>query len=376
MSHANACLTPAGRLRPGPARRRRQGWTLRRAAERWQLLRHDREAVGRPLPVIRAGPASSTGPRRPACSPRRTPTRRGARVVGLRVLTPLGSGPDRLPARAGGPRRCTDPAPLRLPTPGVDRPATGVRIKWSRKKANTDVHDAPGDLVHVDIKKLGRIPDGGGWRVLGRQAGRQRNSGQRGTGYCVHPQRRRRPAPASPTARSSPTSARRPPPRSGSAPTPTSPRPAITVKRVLTDNGSCYRSARLRRRARRADHTQANPALPTTDQRQGRALQPHPARRMGLRPALQLASPNAPRSFPSGSTPTITTAVTPRSAASHQPTSCPTCVDRTASPARPRPPPTRPSTRTAPKLVPFTRDRAGSAGRESRPPSALLRPSG
>jgi transposase InsO family protein len=28
--------------------------------------------------------------------------------------------------------------------------------------------DHPGELVHVDVKKLGRIPDGGGWRVLGR----------------------------------------------------------------------------------------------------------------------------------------------------------------------------------------------------------------
>ncbi|MYV42685.1 hypothetical protein GT030_28440, partial [Streptomyces sp. SID1328] len=27
-------------------------------------------------------------------------------------------------------------------------------------------------LVHVDVKKLGRIPDGGGHKVLGRQAGR------------------------------------------------------------------------------------------------------------------------------------------------------------------------------------------------------------
>ena len=30
-------------------------------------------------------------------------------------------------------------------------------------------HDRPGALVHVDIKKLGRIPDGGGHRVHGRQ---------------------------------------------------------------------------------------------------------------------------------------------------------------------------------------------------------------
>ncbi|MBB6119816.1 hypothetical protein FHS13_001767 [Nocardiopsis algeriensis] len=29
----------------------------------------------------------------------------------------------------------------------------------------------PGELVHVDIKKLGNIPDGGGHRVVGRHAG-------------------------------------------------------------------------------------------------------------------------------------------------------------------------------------------------------------
>ncbi|MCL8018215.1 DDE-type integrase/transposase/recombinase, partial [Streptomyces sp. AS02] len=35
----------------------------------------------------------------------------------------------------------------------------------------------PGELIHVDVKKLGRIPDGGGHKVLGRQAGRAtRNS--------------------------------------------------------------------------------------------------------------------------------------------------------------------------------------------------------
>jgi transposase InsO family protein len=32
-------------------------------------------------------------------------------------------------------------------------------------------HDAPGDLLHVDVKKLGNVPDGGGWRYLGRQQG-------------------------------------------------------------------------------------------------------------------------------------------------------------------------------------------------------------
>jgi transposase InsO family protein len=34
------------------------------------------------------------------------------------------------------------------------------RIRYERER--------PGELVHVDVKKLGRIPDGGGWRAHGR----------------------------------------------------------------------------------------------------------------------------------------------------------------------------------------------------------------
>jgi transposase InsO family protein len=41
----------------------------------------------------------------------------------------------------------------------IDRP-TGVPIRYERER--------PGELVHIDVKKLGRIPDGGGWRMLGR----------------------------------------------------------------------------------------------------------------------------------------------------------------------------------------------------------------
>ena len=32
-------------------------------------------------------------------------------------------------------------------------------------------HDTPGAMIHVDVKKLGNIPDGGGWRYVGRQQG-------------------------------------------------------------------------------------------------------------------------------------------------------------------------------------------------------------
>jgi hypothetical protein len=33
-------------------------------------------------------------------------------------------------------------------------------------------HDHPGSLIHVDVKKLGNIPDGGGWRFVGRAQGK------------------------------------------------------------------------------------------------------------------------------------------------------------------------------------------------------------
>jgi len=45
----------------------------------------------------------------------------------------------------------------------VDR-ATGEPIRRYQ-------HDHPGSLIHVDVKKLGNIPDGGGWRYVGRPRG-------------------------------------------------------------------------------------------------------------------------------------------------------------------------------------------------------------
>jgi len=41
-------------------------------------------------------------------------------------------------------------------------------------------HQHPGDLVHVDIKKLGKIPDGGGWRMLGRPIGNRHSQAHHG----------------------------------------------------------------------------------------------------------------------------------------------------------------------------------------------------
>jgi len=46
-------------------------------------------------------------------------------------------------------------------------PVTGIRIRASRRTQLRYERDRPGDLIHIDVKKLGRIPDGGGWRLDG-----------------------------------------------------------------------------------------------------------------------------------------------------------------------------------------------------------------
>ena len=50
-------------------------------------------------------------------------------------------------------------------------PMTGEVIRASKTTAVRYERDRPGELVHVDVKKIGRIPDGGGWRAHGRQMG-------------------------------------------------------------------------------------------------------------------------------------------------------------------------------------------------------------
>lgn len=61
-------------------------------------------------------------------------------------------------------------------------------------------HEHPGDLIHVDVKQLGKVPDGGGWRYLGRQVGgRNRSATAARTGaakskFRPHPDRHLLPA--------------------------------------------------------------------------------------------------------------------------------------------------------------------------------------
>ena len=237
MSHANAQLTPAGRLRLAQLVVDK-GWTLARAAERWNCsVTTAKRWADRYRQAGRAGMVDRSS--RPVSSPHRTPTRRERRIVGLRVSRRW--GPARIAYRLGMAVSTVHKVLRRYDCPPLawTDPATGVRIKWARRRVHSYVHDAPGDLVHVDIKKLGRIPDGGGWRFLGRADGNRRKSNPVGYWYihnavddCTR------------LAYSELLEDESKETASGFWARANSyfESVGITVQRVLTDNGACYRS--------------------------------------------------------------------------------------------------------------------------------------
>ncbi len=57
-----------------------------------------------------------------------------------------------------------------LPYLRVLDPITGQVIRASKTTTVRYERARPGELVHVDVKKIGKIPDGGGWRAHGREA--------------------------------------------------------------------------------------------------------------------------------------------------------------------------------------------------------------
>ena len=60
----------------------------------------------------------------------------------------------------------------RLPRLACCDPLTGEVIRASKATAVRYERSRPGELVHMDVKKIGRIPAGGGWRAHGRQIGK------------------------------------------------------------------------------------------------------------------------------------------------------------------------------------------------------------
>jgi transposase InsO family protein len=107
---------------------------------------------------------------RPHAMPTRTDAATEAAIVRLRVDERV--GPDQIGSRLGVPARTVSRVLARhgLPRLSMLDPITGQVIRASKSTAVRYEHPYPGSLVHMDVKKLGRIPDGGGWKALGRGA--------------------------------------------------------------------------------------------------------------------------------------------------------------------------------------------------------------
>lgn len=173
MSHANAALAPVQRLRIARLIVD-DGWPVAHAAvffhvswptaKRWA----DRYAA-----MGREGMGDRSS--RPHRSPNRTSPELVRKVVHLRWKKRLG------PVGIGG----------RLGMPASTVHAVLVRCRLNRLH-HVDVrtgepvrryeHESPGAMIHVDVKKLGNIPEGGGWHSVGRQQGLKNRAASPGAG--------------------------------------------------------------------------------------------------------------------------------------------------------------------------------------------------
>ena len=107
---------------------------------------------------------------RPGSTPTRTSAALERQIVEVRRRERR--GPAWISAELGVPARTVSRVLARHQMPHLSQldPITGVQIKASKQTAVRYERARPGELVHMDVKKIGRIPDGGGWRVHGRAA--------------------------------------------------------------------------------------------------------------------------------------------------------------------------------------------------------------
>jgi transposase InsO family protein len=228
--HPNAVLTPAGRRRM-VACVLEQGWSVEATAERFQIdAKTVRKWRDRFLAEGDTGLLDRSS--RPLRSPLRTPSSCRRRVLQLRRQHRWGA--DHI-AHEVGLAASTVQSILR--GAGMARLDRGDRA--TAPPPQRYQRDRPGELVHVDVKKVAAIPEGGGWRIHGRGPGP--TGGHSGAGYryihtaiddrtrlayseVLHDEQAA--TAAGFLARAVLRFAMR----------------GVTIERVLTDNGACYRS--------------------------------------------------------------------------------------------------------------------------------------
>jgi transposase InsO family protein len=177
VSHANAALTPRHRLRLARAVVE-DGWTISYAAAvfnvSWPTAKRWAERYR-----IAGEAGMDDRSSRPHRSPRRTPQPVMRKIVHLRWTKRL--GPVSIADRLGLAPSTVHAVLVRC---RINRLAhlnrrTGELIRRYE-------HDRPGALLHVDVKKLGNIPDGGGWRYVGRAQGTRHRAATPGKPRNAH----------------------------------------------------------------------------------------------------------------------------------------------------------------------------------------------
>ena len=250
--HRNAPLTPEGRLRL--CQRIEAGWPVAHAAGSMGISR-DRAYVW----WHRYQDEGEAGLVDRRCRPHRCPQQTRAsterRIVALRQRK--GLGPARIAGIVG-----MHPSTVHrvLVRHGLSRLSDLDRA--TREPIRRFEMSRPGELVHIDVKKLGRIPKGGGWRAHGR--GRANDHKVTKVGYAfVHSavDGYSRIAysevladEAEATAIAFWSRACRHFAEHG-----------ITIDRILTDNGNCYRSKRFNAALGQVSHSFTRPYRPQTN---------------------------------------------------------------------------------------------------------------
>ena len=158
--HPNAVLTPEGRRRM-VACVLEQGWSIEATADRFQL---DAKTVRKWCSRFETEGETGLLDRssRPHHSPNRTPRAKRREVVRLRRKRRWGA--DHIAHHVG---LSSSTVQQILRSEGLARLDRGDRAT-DTEPIRRYQRDRPGELVHVDVKKLGAIPIGGGWRIHGR----------------------------------------------------------------------------------------------------------------------------------------------------------------------------------------------------------------
>ena len=166
-THANAALTPRARLRMAMLIVD-ENWDIPRAAERFDVSwKTAKKGADRYRAEGPAGMLDRSS--RPHHQPNRTPARVVRKMIHLSWKQRL--GPVEIANRLNMQSSTVYAVLVRCRfnrLTHIDR-ATGEPIRIYE-------HEKPSDILRMDVKKLGRVPDGGGWRYVGRQQGEKNRS--------------------------------------------------------------------------------------------------------------------------------------------------------------------------------------------------------